>query len=436
MLNQLFSTDNFRDIYDKENRKGINLDSLFCSFNKIKELTEKIKKKTKEKKENEKEKRKLIIEEIKKLKNEKNTLLKEKLNEISDNIAKNKNILNIVRGKNFKGKNTFQLENIPENFFISKQIQYNLKKVFKIQQSSKNDILAQLFAILNDELPKYIIRTDIQHFYESIPQNAVIQKIKNNELLSTTSKNFIKRILYKYRELTNNTMGLPRGIGISAYLAEIYLRQLDEQILKQKNLIYYARYVDDIIIVFAKTSSKKIEDIWSDVETAITDKSLNPNIEKTIKIDTTEQNPPSFYFLGYDISLQPSHITFSFPKEKMTKYEQKIQKAFEIYKQAINKRGSAKDLYDRILFLASNTKFLNNKNNVIIGIYYSNLFLNNLNGLDYLDVFLKSKINDIENTKLKKSLCNISFKDGFKKRLFRKYSTAQFIKITKIWRDL
>ena len=44
--------------------------------------------------------------------------------------------------------------------------------------------------------------------------------------------------------------GVPRGIGISAYLSELFMRNVDNQIQELDDLIYYARYVDDIIAIF------------------------------------------------------------------------------------------------------------------------------------------------------------------------------------------
>ena len=44
-------------------------------------------------------------------------------------------------------------------------------------------------------------------------------------------------------------MGVPRGVGISPLLSEIYVRDLDSSISSFIGTHFYARYVDDIFII-------------------------------------------------------------------------------------------------------------------------------------------------------------------------------------------
>ena len=120
---------------------------------------------------------------------------------------------------------------IPQSiFFVSKQTQINLNKVFKIRRSSRNDIIAQLKCVLSDELPKIIIKTDIKDFYETIQHNKMLPVIDSNPLLSIVSKRYIHKILSQYTSITTKAIGLPRGIGVSACLSEIYMQKLDKKV--------------------------------------------------------------------------------------------------------------------------------------------------------------------------------------------------------------
>lgn len=436
MLNQLFSIRNFRDIYDVENRKGNNIDYLFQEKT-VKDKTTEIKNKTKEKKGLKGEKREKIIKEINDLKVQKENLLIKELQKIITKIDKEKNTFTIKLGNIVRGKQTFELEKKPENFFISKQIQYNLKKVFKINISSRNCILSQLNAVLDDKLPKYIIRTDIKNFYETIPHIPLLKLIENNEILNTRTKYFIKQLIRQYESM-GYKQGIPRGIGISAYLSEIYLKHVDEEILKQNNMIYYARYVDDIVLVLAKDSD---DNPLEHIKQIIGKKSLTINEDKTIIIDTSEKTNKNLTFLGYDIDIKnfeddndEPHIIFSLSNKKYMKYKNRITTAFDIYERSKNKKNSAKNLYDRIKFLTSNTKLLNNKSNVLTGIYYSNIFLNDTTQLDNLDNFLKEQINKINKVNIQQHFKDLSFKKGFAKQIFVKYTTTKLEEITKIWK--
>lgn len=54
-----------------------------------------------------------------------------------------------------------------------------------------------------------------------------------------------------YLKLSGTDKGLPRGIGISAYLSGIYLAYIDAEVRRHNEIFYYSRYVDDMIIMFA-----------------------------------------------------------------------------------------------------------------------------------------------------------------------------------------
>ena len=114
--------------------------------------------------------------------------------------------------------------------------------------------------LLEDGFPKLIIRTDIKSFYESIPQKDILQKIKDDNLLSIKTQKFIGEILNGYNVATCQTedfKGVPRGVGVSAYLSELYMRAVDNKIKELPDLIFYARYVDDIIAVFTPQKEEK-----------------------------------------------------------------------------------------------------------------------------------------------------------------------------------
>lgn len=194
---------------------------------------------------------------------------------------------------------------IPQSiFFVSKQTQINLNKVFKIRRSSRNDIIAQLKCVLSDELPKIIIKTDIKDFYETIQHNKMLPVIDSNPLLSIVSKRYIHKILSQYTSITNKAIGLPRGIGVSACLSEIYMQKLDKKVKNMPNLIYYARYVDDIIMVFGLPSINYDDSIVGKFDEICAKLGLARNEAKTqtIVVQRTTNNK-SFDFLGYKITV-------------------------------------------------------------------------------------------------------------------------------------
>lgn len=52
--------------------------------------------------------------------------------------------------------------------------------------------------------------------------------------------------------------GLPRGLGISAVLSELYMKYFDLSIRRVGGVYYYARFVDDIIVFCSDQHSANV----------------------------------------------------------------------------------------------------------------------------------------------------------------------------------
>lgn len=297
--------------------------------------------------------------------------------------------------------------------------------------------MSQLINLLEDNCPKYVIRTDIKNFYESIPQKILLEKVNNDYLLSIKTKKFINQIFESYNELTgktdtNTAKGVPRGIGISAYLSELFMRNVDNQIQELDDLIYYARYVDDIIAIFVP-QSKKVDDSYLKkylirIKEIVEKEKLFINEEKTKEynlLDSLSSNNlknNSINYLGYEIGSAEKQLVIELSERKIKKYFDRIKLSFKSFskKKHHNRKREFKLLSARIKYLTSNTKLRNNKDKVFVGIYYSNPFLNSDKSLKKLQDELDENINQTELTdKQKQKIKAYSFIDGFKKRTFQ-----------------
>ena len=261
----------------------------------------------------------------------------------------------------------------------------------------------------------------------------MLATIDSNPLLSIVSKRYIHKILAQYANIANKTTGLPRGIGVSACLSEIYMQKLDEQIKNMENLIYFARYVDDIIMVFGLSSTISDEAILKMFDEICSKMGLIRNKAKTEPIVVSQSTHKRFDFLGYKITIQGSKIFIDFSNKKLNKIKNRIKKAFNIYKTTKNKRSAAHMLYNRIRFLTSNTRLINNKNNVVVGIYYSNKFITRSNSLVALDNYVSSFYDSIFDANLLKKIKELSFEKGWNNKIYHKYSVKTLKQITKIW---
>jgi RNA-directed DNA polymerase len=96
-------------------------------------------------------------------------------------------------------------------------------------------------ALLDKENSHYCLKIDIRKFYPSV--NHIIlkellrKKFKDNDLLELLD------------EIIDSSEGLPIGNYISQYLANFYLTYFDHWIKENKQIKYYSRYCDDIVIL-------------------------------------------------------------------------------------------------------------------------------------------------------------------------------------------
>ena len=493
MLDQSYSYENFRILLDVENRKGRYLeDKVFFDsdiFKKSREISDLIIEKNKEIREETYQVKSIPKLEdrdytkIDSLKSEKEELKKNRelaLEEILIEIAERTDVedyeLKIKKGQIKWGSQLYEIEHSPENYFVTKQLQRNIYKTFKVKQANRKVIIDQLRLLLDDGFPKIIIRTDINKFYESIPHKELLAKIEENSLLSFPSKKMIKRVLNQYwgiliadgtKTINDERIGIPRGIGFSAYLAELYLRSFDKKIKSLSNVTYYCRYVDDIIIIITpkhRNETKTVSTYQNEIKRILLNSTkLKINISKTKIIDLTPKNKERKKSIAYTLTYLGYKFKISFTKkkesitkdkleifmsdEKIQRYKNKIDTSFDDYNSAIIKYIAVKNpterlLLKRIKFLTNNHQLFRRKSNVFIGVFFSNEYLTNqLSDLIELDLYLKAKTSTLPittNNKLIGKLNNLSFENGFKTKSIVRFNTDSFKngKMIKIWKNL
>lgn len=463
MLDQSFSGDNFRKIIDIENRKGFYLEGEF--FPEIVEISKDIKKSNRDLRLLKWRKRsisesdyiaeKTRLEEIKEnLEIAKEELYKQKLETISKKVTTKGFKIEIEKDSTIANKPVYKVPNNLENLFTIKQLQFNFRKLYKVKQASRYAIVSHLKNLLDDGFPKIVIRTDIQSFYESLPQNVLLKKINDENLLTHLSRKFVTQILLAYNRLTGLEKGVPRGIGISAYLVELFMREIDSKIKSLPNVIYYARYVDDIIVIFTPPLQNILRDYTSEIKQIIESYELEINAKKTIKFDHSDKCKVvkhDLEYLGYRFifgnekkivegkeKIYKIPIKVLITRKKKLRYKIKIIKALKSFctESFSNEKKARKLLVKRMRFLTGNTKLVNNKKNVATGVYFTNSLVNDTRDFKELDEFFKRRISISKfpqslKTKLE---TKFSFEKGFSPTMFSKFTSLDLQNIMKVWK--
>lgn len=427
MLDQTFSAKNFLDVYTLENRMGrIPVDTMGEDFKavmgKIKETNVELQilrsKKKDEKTEEDKKKIDELKQELKDLKETKQKVLFSEMQDLSTQA--NSHDFRFKLGKVWIGdKMGFKIDSKDlAQLFAMKQLQANLQKTFKVKQANRHLIMSSIKLLLKTRRPFYIIRTDVSSFFESIPQEQLKHIVMDNTLLSHKSKVFVNAILKEYEaeklkliETESDGMkkgcGVPRGIGISSLLSEIYMRDLDSSIKNRHEVIFYVRYVDDIFMLLAEIpEGRDLENYYSDLVEDFKKKglSLKPTTDaKCSLFNCFEHKEDTFEvsYLGYRLTITKKlkkerlsvDVLYSMSDNKKERITKRIDNAFKHF-DATNKydiHQARKDLVDSLKLITGNVRLHKSKSGIKTGLYYNSDLLDGNQDLEDLNTYLHRK---------------------------------------------
>lgn len=448
MLDQMFTAENFRRIFDLENRKGNDLASRF--FAELEIPTYNIKAAVEDIRSLRKENATTPIDdfdvqiavlktELAKRKFEKSIAIDAAMDRISKNVQKSDFSISLTEKSGPENKPIFCIDESPETFFVIKQLQHNLNKIYKVKQANRHDISCQIRDTLSTDFPLEIIRTDISSFYESVDRKKLLTKLDSDQLLSSSSKRFIQQILRNYGKLSGSLIGIPRGVGISAYLAELYLRPVDQKIKELPGIVLYCRFVDDIVAVFARPPSSFIPLSYKDkICEELAKEGLTNNPNKTDEILLGSSPKKALEYLGYSFTPAIGACSIKLSEKKILRYQARMEAAFATYDadSKRNYRRAYRELVARVKFLTGNTRLVNSKSTAVTGIYFNNSIANDLSQLTELDSNLKKKIATVKRKSLRERLKPFRFESGFSNRRFHHFNARELQTIVKAWKHV
>lgn len=408
MLDQSFSAKNFEAIFTLLNRQGkVEIDAMSEDYRaivgEIHVVNEEIKLLCRKKKalrtEDEVSRLSELQESLSSLRYKKSETLIAHMEALADEVNSRLFAFNISTSV-FDGKEEFMLDDSLAASYAMKQLQHNIKRTFKIEMTGRHQILSSIKRLLNVKMPIYIIRTDISSFFESIPQERLLKKVLDNSLLSYKSKAFIKGIIDEYERIKDTTLvaprvGVPRGIGISSILSEIYMKDIDNRLRSRREVIYYTRYVDDIFMIMTSLEDyKTIDDYYAALEVMFSEYglSLKPKTDakcKLVKYSPKEMfTPVTFDYLGYKLNMSVVNkiliTSYTLSDKKKNRIDERINNAFAHFENLskVDIKAARKDLIDSLNFITGNFRLSNAKHCAKVGLYYNNDLLDEISELD------------------------------------------------------
>ena len=348
------------------------------------------------------------------------------------------------------------LENISQKLLLRK-LNDNIKRIYKDEQANRKFIIHQVKTLIKETAPFWIIKTDIRAFYESINRDRIFRKLKNDAMLSYYSIFLLKKVFENPNIISYP--GLPRGLNISSSLSEIYMRNFDKAIQRHKDVYYYARFVDDIII-FLNSKERALE-LFQSLNSIISEEKLDLQIndDKTELIDGTNfkilkkgynKRPihNNIEYLGYRFYLNETEskrenkLQVSIAYKKIKKIKSRIVRSYVDYA----KTNDFELLKKRIKFLTGNYGISKSNDGSILkaGIYFNYTHINNLEILKELNIFHKKIIYSRKGNlgiKLNARLSNTQrdilkkhcFIAGFRNKTFNSFTFVEMGQIIKSW---
>ena len=166
----------------------------------------------------------------------------------------------------------FNIYNPSSIFFLSKWKNEHDKYQNKIKNHFKNGYI-------------WLAKFDLASFFDVIDHKILINIFCKNSLSKELKQDLLKA-LEKWTQPQEinffHSQGIPQGPSASTILADIYLHQLDEKIIKNapKYDVKYLRYVDDIVLMAKDRLST--ENILIQLDIVARELSLIPQSSKTL----------------------------------------------------------------------------------------------------------------------------------------------------------
>ena len=359
-----------------------------------------------------------------------------------------------IQCNSLAGRTIYQLADFPSELVLRKAVQ-NISRVARIKQSNRIEICRCLRLLCKQGIPFTLAKFDIRKFYESINQYH-IQELVNRRLSTLPSTRRVVSTFMKQCANLNIT-GLPRGLAISAILSEFYLNDFDVKVQSKLETHFYARYVDDIILLLSPDYETEVlhKEVLSMLPPGL---KLNENKSKILSFQDSTQNQCAteheFDYLGFSFSVSqiikqkrlPRYrcVNLDISQSKIKKIKTRIVRSLIRYRSDLN----FVDLHDRFKIITCNYKFYDHRKKKIrfAGNYHSYGLIDlPSESLSELDLFIKHILlsksgklstflaNSLSKTE-REQLLSLSFEKGFKKRMHFHFPPTRLKNLVECWK--
>lgn len=336
-----------------------------------------------------------------------------------------------------------------------------LARRMRVVPANRDRVVTGVIESMMDATPYWVIRRDVSSFYESIDADSLRDRLIYNTSIPRSVRFYLSQFFDTH--CPRGERGLPRGIGLTAILAELAMEKFDRQVRALPGVYRYFRYSDDIV-VFAYDN---VADIETELQALLPEgMAFNPTKFETVDFSKKTLGEKAFEYLGYRFSTnagiggtapRPIDVTISTPK--IARLKTRVALAFK----AFQRDHDGELLIDRLRLLSSNYQI--NRRGISTwlrrkrtrsGIYYNYRRCGRYEGGQFSEVVPPelAKIDDFVHTLLKSPrsrfrnalnghlsvaqrtrLKAISFRLGFESRRMFRATYYRLAKLKGAWRN-
>lgn len=266
---------------------------------------------------------------------------------------------------NLAGRTIYQVNDLACDLVLRKAAQ-NIRRITASKQGSRIEIVRRLKLLCEEGLPFTVAKMDIEKFYPSVDQGFLSNQLGKRLMTAPSTRSVVSSLIEQCK--VNSVNGLPPGLAISAELSEFYMQDFDQRMREQLNAHYFARYVDDIVLILPELENPN--SLKAQIEEALP-KGLKLNFSKSkiypfknakMKTPTVEHN---FDYLGFQFSVFNTdkarpisrRVELDIAPSKVRKNKTRIVKSFLRYLGD----GNFADLRDRVRILTCGYQFFDER---------------------------------------------------------------------------
>lgn len=350
-----------------------------------------------------------------------------------------------------RGKAVHQVTDIAQ-LLVLRHVSKNIRRITGAKQDNRQFIVECVRTMLREGTAYRVYKFDIKSFYESANVETILDRLKEDEEFSGQSAIALETFFAVAKAAGIN--GLPRGLGLSATLAEYLLRPFDDSVAEMPHVWFYARFVDDIFIVTSGREDR--EEFVRHAEASLpvglqfNQKSEVIDFEKFVKNQTGPAH--AIDFLGYRFHVsRPARsgekgvmrtVTLDIAPAKVRKLKTRIAKSLLRF----SVDGNYTDLRARFRLVTGNFNFVDRATGIrrVSGIYfnYPLVDLAPSESIPDLDKFLRNtvmsshpgnKLRPAITAAQRRELVRLTFRDGYATKRFYSFNPIRLVQLRSVW---